>query len=89
MPYYITVTKIKWKMKTGSHWTRNSSKNSILRVENAVEYLQKHHLAYNDIKPDNVFVDKWGCAHLGDFGLAGRGSLQNGQRDRDNTRLAP
>ncbi|GFS02743.1 protein kinase [Elysia marginata] len=43
--------------------------NSILHVAIAVEYLQKHHLAHNDIKPDNVFVDKWGYAHLGDFGF--------------------
>ncbi|GFS02746.1 protein kinase DC1 [Elysia marginata] len=35
----------------------------------AVGGLHQHFLAHNDIKPDNVFVDKWGYAHLGDFGF--------------------
>ncbi|GFS19937.1 serine/threonine protein kinase [Elysia marginata] len=41
----------------------------MLDVTLAVEYLHGRCVAHNDIKPDNVFLDGSGRAHLGDLGL--------------------
>ncbi|GFS00577.1 protein kinase [Elysia marginata] len=69
MPYYDHGDKIQVENENGKPFDKEIITNSILHVENAVDYLHKHHFAHNDIKPDNVFVDKWGYAHLGDFGF--------------------
>ncbi|GFR99666.1 protein kinase [Elysia marginata] len=84
MPYYDHGDKIQVENENGKPFDTKFIPNSILHVENAVEYLQKHYLAYNDIKPNNVFVDKWGYAHLGDFGFVRQMNAETRTvRDRD------
>ncbi|GFR92406.1 serine/threonine-protein kinase Nek6 [Elysia marginata] len=69
MPYYpggdlVTVLDEKQEPEpaTVAGW--------MLDVTLAVRYLHARGVAHNDIKPDNVFLDGSGDAHLGDLGLA-------------------
>ncbi|GFS00573.1 CMGC kinase, CK2 family [Elysia marginata] len=50
MPYYDHGDKIQVENENGKPFDKEIITNSILHVENAVEYLHKHHLAHNDIK---------------------------------------
>ncbi|GFS18362.1 serine/threonine-protein kinase Nek2 [Elysia marginata] len=69
MPYSDNGDLVQVEKKNGKPFDTKIITNSILHVENAAEYLHKHHLAYNDIKLENILVDKWGYIHLGDFGF--------------------
>ncbi|GFS18369.1 kinase-like protein [Elysia marginata] len=69
MPYYDNGDLVQVENKNGKPFDTKIITYSILYVENAVDYLHKHHLAYNDIKLENILVDKWGYIHLGDFGF--------------------
>lgn len=59
-----TVSKTKTALNDN---TLTTYARSILR---ALSSLHEHHLAHHDIKPANFFVDNYGRAKIGDFGIA-------------------
>ncbi|GFS18366.1 serine/threonine-protein kinase greatwall [Elysia marginata] len=66
MPFYDHGDLIQLENENGKPFDTKIITNSILHVAIAVEYLHKHYLAHNDIKPENEFVDNWGYVHMGD-----------------------
>ena len=58
---------------------------TILELIDILEYVHKSQLVYNDLKPDNIMVDrKTGNVTLGDFGLASSYMNSNGTHIDDS-----
>lgn len=59
-----------------SKWliSRQLSESEVIRlgceISGALSYTAKHGLMHRDVKPGNIFVDKFGKFKLGDFGIA-------------------
>ena len=51
-------------------FTEGEVKNFALDIINALDICSKYKVIHRDIKPDNIFVDRFGSFKLGDFGVA-------------------
>lgn len=68
-----------------------SARERILRdILDGVEYLHHRGLLHNDLKPQNIIINRYGAAHIIDFGLsASDDSLWSGCVGGSNTFSAP
>ncbi|RUS68934.1 hypothetical protein EGW08_023303 [Elysia chlorotica] len=66
MPYYPRGDLVEL---SGQQETRRVIRY-MSHVTRAVEKLHRHNIAHNDVKLENVFLDRADRAHLGDMGLA-------------------
>lgn len=51
-------------------FTEAEVKKFALDISNALDVCSKNGVIHRDVKPDNIFVDKFGSFKLGDFGVA-------------------
>ncbi|CAD5218932.1 unnamed protein product [Bursaphelenchus okinawaensis] len=64
---------------------------ALIDMAHALESLQQNRIIHNDIKPENIFVDKNGVFKIGDFGMAidlETETLEIGLREGDSQYLA-
>eukprot|EP00873_Tetraselmis_striata_P025622 jgi/Tetstr1/445886/TSEL_003524.t1 len=58
--------------KRGEALPENDARFYVACVVQALEYLQVHHIAYRDLKPENLLIAKDGYLKMADFGFAKR-----------------
>ncbi|XP_035280416.1 serine/threonine-protein kinase 4-like isoform X5 [Anguilla anguilla] len=62
--------EIKKQKDTGEYFPEDQILTWFVEICMAVEYVHEKNILHRDIKPQNIFLDKYGRTRLGDFGLA-------------------
>ncbi|KAG5846274.1 hypothetical protein ANANG_G00148040 [Anguilla anguilla] len=62
--------EIKKQKDTGEYFPEDQILAWFVEICMAVEYVHEKNILHRDIKPQNIFLDKYGRTRLGDFGLA-------------------
>lgn len=72
-------------------FTEAEVKKFALDISNALDICSKNGVIHRDVKPDNIFVDKFGSFKLGDFGVARRleGSMSMMSKKGTYSYMAP
>ncbi|KAJ8007612.1 hypothetical protein DPEC_G00095980 [Dallia pectoralis] len=75
--------KIRDRMKTGNPFSEEQIMDWLVEMCMAIKYVHDNDLLHRDLRPQNIFLTRFGTIHLGDFGVT-----ENGKRSSENEALA-
>jgi serum/glucocorticoid-regulated kinase 2 len=86
MDYYIGGN-LYHHLKKNKQFTQEQTRFYMAQVLEAIRYLHRSHIAYRDIKLENILMDQDGYVALTDFGLSQPGQKLNGKLNESQQHL--